>query len=273
MSATPSRGPSRTPSAPPPPSHTPSSSSRPSQAPSKAPGSSSTALLSRLPSRAPSSSAPTVSSSPSFARARPNGPLPTVPEHDNDDNDNDNNENNQQLLTAAIPSALAPSAAALPRTPTAPAPALRSVYNDPEDLRRASLQSSYATLTPAERASQDAWATRKASEFAPCPYDFAWVRHGMLPGYACAGGAHFMSDAILAEGIPGLYVTMYAHRDLEGCDRKPPASEQVPHGYWGPVRPVGLDSRGNFTYFWDKVDRAKSKTVDSAIGDVLGWTF
>ncbi|KAI1632066.1 hypothetical protein F4809DRAFT_656991 [Biscogniauxia mediterranea] len=272
MSAAPSRGPSRTPSAPPPPSRTPSSSSRPSQAPSQAPSSSSsTALLSRLPSRAPSSSAPTVSSSSSslssarprpLPRPRPNGLLlPTVPEHDNN---GDGNEN--QLLTAAIPSALPPP-------PSALAPAPRSVYSDPEDLRRASLQSSYATLTPAERASQDAWATRKASEFAPCPYDFAWVRHGVLPGYACAGGAHFMSDAILAEGIPGLYVTMYAHRDLEGCDRKPPASEQVPHGYWGPVRPVGLDSRGNFTYFRDKVDGARSKAVDSAIGDVLGWTF
>ncbi|KAI0598006.1 hypothetical protein F4775DRAFT_592759 [Biscogniauxia sp. FL1348] len=267
MSAAPSRGPSRTPSAPPPPSHIPSSSSRPSQAPSQAP--SSTALLSRLPSRAPSSSAATVSSSFSSS-ARPSYPsdfLSTVPERDDDETG---------WLSAAIPSALPPASTVVGRplsaaTPTAPPP-LRSVYNDPEDVRRASLQSSYATLTPVERASQDAWATRKASEFAPCPYDFAWVRHGLMPGYACAGGAHFMSDAILAEGIPGLYVTMYAHRDLEGCDRKPPPSEQIPHGYWGPVRPVGLDSRGNFTYFKDKVDHARSKTVDSAIGDVLGWT-
>ncbi|KAI5924260.1 hypothetical protein F4810DRAFT_709597 [Camillea tinctor] len=240
MPAAPSRGPSRG----------PSSSSRPPQTPSQTPSSTGTALLSRIPSRAPSSSAPTIPSSSARPRPRPSasGLLSAVPEHDE-----------TPLLSAAIP--------------TAEPSGLRSVYSDPEDLRRASMQSSYATLAPAERASQDEWATRKASEFAPCPYDFAWKRHHSKPGYACVGGAHFMSDAILAEGIPGLYATMDVHRGLDECDRRPPVSEQIPPGYWGPVRPVGLDDSGNFTYFRNKVDQIKSKNVDSTIADVLGWEF
>ncbi|RYP54156.1 hypothetical protein DL770_010967 [Monosporascus sp. CRB-9-2] len=86
-------------------------------------------------------------------------------------------------------------------------PSFRSVYRDAEDRRRAALQTAYATLAPGERAAQDAWAAHKADEFAPCPYSFPWLRDGQCPGYRCAGGAHYMSDMILAEGVPGLYAT------------------------------------------------------------------
>lgn len=56
------------------------------------------------------------------------------------------------------------------------------MYRNPEDLRRAQLQTTYKTLTPAERAEQDAWAKRKADEFAPCPFNFAWERDDYYPG-------------------------------------------------------------------------------------------
>ena len=59
---------------------------------------------------------------------------------------------------------------------------LRSAYRDPEDLRRAQLQTEYGRLSGAERAEQDVWATRKADEFAPCPYNYAWVRAAGYPG-------------------------------------------------------------------------------------------
>lgn len=59
---------------------------------------------------------------------------------------------------------------------------VRTVYRDPEDRRRAQLQTAYGTLAPAERAGQDAWATRKADEFAPCPFNFSWERDGHYPG-------------------------------------------------------------------------------------------
>ncbi|KAI1498499.1 hypothetical protein F5X99DRAFT_431721 [Biscogniauxia marginata] len=264
MSAVPSRGSSRTPSGPP---DQPSPASKPPRVPSQA--LSSTAVLSRTPSRAPSA---IPASSAGTSRTRPDG-LSTVPE------DDDNNE--RVLLSAVIPASSTgrPDTSLPPPTPLPPpsalpaASTLRSAYNDLEDVRRASLQSSYATLAPRERAEQDIWAKRKATEFAPCPFNFPWDRHETRPGYVCAGGAHFMSDAILAEGIPGLYITGNAHRELDGWGRKPPAQEKIPHGYFGPVRPVGVDRHGNFTYFRNKVDYDKSKAIDGALSDVLSWKY
>jgi hypothetical protein len=91
------------------------------------------------------------------------------------------------------------------------------------------MQSQYNSLTPCERVLQDKWAKKKADTFAPCPAGFAWERYHRdeYPGYLCGGGAHFMSDGILAEGIPGLYVhwtpTLRRHHDNYG--RKPHSSE------------------------------------------------
>ncbi|KAK7749402.1 hypothetical protein SLS62_008146 [Diatrype stigma] len=138
--------------------------------------------------------------------------------------------------------------------PSNPSLSLRSAYRDPEDLRRALLQTKYGTLAPAERAGQDAWATRKADQFAPCPFNFSWERDGDYPGYRCAGGAHYMSDMILAEGVPGLYARQGCHRGLKNWNRKPTKLEQVPPGMYGPVRPLGVDKKGRYTYFESAVD-------------------
>lgn len=110
------------------------------------------------------------------------------------------------LPRSRLSSPLSTTTAVPPPLPSSNGGGLRSVYRAPEDLRRAALQSAYKTLAPAERVAQDAWATRKADEFAPCPFNFPWERASTgHAGYRCAGGAHFMSDAILAEGVPGLY--------------------------------------------------------------------
>jgi hypothetical protein len=110
---------------------------------------------------------------------------------------------------AAIPESgtdiLTSTAPAAPSKTIAGAPALESVYQSQDDLHYARLQTIYKTLTPAQRQAQDKWAKKKASEFAPCPFNFPWVRDEEHSGYACTGGAHYMSDTILAEGIPGLY--------------------------------------------------------------------
>jgi hypothetical protein len=101
------------------------------------------------------------------------------------------------------------------------------VYTSPEDLRRATMQSRYHSLTPCERKLQDKWATQKADSFAPCPAGYPWERHPNphSPGYQCRGGAHFMSDGILTEGIPGLYVYGKIHEHLPDHDRVPAKSE------------------------------------------------
>ncbi|RYP50756.1 hypothetical protein DL768_003816 [Monosporascus sp. mg162] len=71
---------------------------------------------------------------------------------------------------------------------------------------------------------------------------------GCCPGYRCVGGAHYMSDMILAEGVPGLCATR-CHQGLRNWDREPTEQEQVPPGYYGPIRPVGVDKRGKYMYF------------------------
>ncbi|EMR64870.1 hypothetical protein UCREL1_8162 [Eutypa lata UCREL1] len=147
-----------------------------------------------------------------------------------------------------------PPSSTIPAGAGAGGPTLKSVYRNPEDLRRAQMQTTYNTLTPAERADQDAWATHKADEFAPCPFNFAWERDDHYPGYRCAGGAHYMSDMILAEGVPGLYARQDCHRGLKNWDRKPAELENVPPGMYGPVRPVGVDRKGKYTYFEGSVD-------------------
>ncbi|KAI1438519.1 hypothetical protein GGR50DRAFT_691049 [Xylaria sp. CBS 124048] len=152
---------------------------------------------------------------------------------------------------------------------------LRSIYTTPEDLERATLQSVYHTLTPRERVQQDKWAMTKADWFAPCPADFPWKRcpDPRFPGYVCEGGAHFMSDGILAEGIPSLYVFCGGHEDLVGHDRIPTKEEKVPPRYHGPTRPCGMDRHGKFTYFQRKVDAEMTEAVDPAIKRALGWSF
>ncbi|KAI1337525.1 hypothetical protein F5Y15DRAFT_417992 [Xylariaceae sp. FL0016] len=240
-----STGPSKAPSRPPT-TMTPASATPPavhvsracSEAPSKTP--------SRPPSLAPSHA-------PSRAPSKAPGRLPTrlipVPEAGVGD------------VPPAPPSVLPGSSSSI-------AP-LRSVYQDPEDLRRAQLQSTYSTLTPAQRAEQDVWAKGKADKFAPCPMGYAWERHPSHAGYRCKGGAHYISDGILAEGLPGLYGCGSVHLDLRNAKRKPGKDEGVPDGYYGIIRPVGVDCRGLFTYERPNVDEVRTASV----GPVLKQLF
>lgn len=50
-------------------------------------------------------------------------------------------------------------------------------------------------------------------------------------------------------------VTEGCHRGLKNWDRKPTNLEQVPSGMYGPVRPLGVDRKGRYTYFEGAVDR------------------
>lgn len=152
-------------------------------------------------------------------------------------------------------------------------PALTSVYVDPEDVRRATMQTQYATLSGVERAAQDKWAMKKADDFAPCPAGFPWHRYydPLFPGYRCDGGSHFITDGIIAEGIPGLYER---ESKPEPTDRIPTRGERVPPGFFGPVRPTGIDTAGQFVYHHLNpitYDHKAMEEVDPAIKKVFGW--
>ncbi|RYO99280.1 hypothetical protein DL764_006850 [Monosporascus ibericus] len=139
-------------------------------------------------------------------------------------------------------------------------PSFRSVYRDVEDRRRAALQTAYATLAPGGVA-QDAWAARKAGEFAPCPYNLPWLRDG----------AHCMSDMILVEGMSGLYATR-CHQGLRNWDRGPTEQERVPPGYYDPIGPVGVDKRGRYAYFEKSVDCEKTSLRKQIEPTAFGWS-
>ncbi|KAI1328783.1 hypothetical protein F5Y16DRAFT_141824 [Xylariaceae sp. FL0255] len=157
---------------------------------------------------------------------------------------------------------------------------LRSIYQDPEDLKKAEQQLNYSNLTGGEKAKQDKWAMKKADSFAPCPAGFPWYRNPdeRYPGYRCEGGKHFMSDGLLAEGIPGMYVYRNSmpgmYRLVEtgsGEDRDPTPSERVIPGFYGPARPVGVDPKGIFVYYKEKIDHRMTKKVDPLMQKALGW--
>ncbi|RYP59806.1 hypothetical protein DL769_008388 [Monosporascus sp. CRB-8-3] len=136
-----------------------------------------------------------------------------------------------------------------------------------------------------QRAAQDAWATRKADEFASCPYGFPWLRDDKRPGYRCAGGAHYMSGHdprrtnSTGPGPPGgelvktwTLLGERCHRGLRNWDREPTEQEQVPPGYYGPIRPVGVDERGRYTYFEKSVDWEKTSLRKQIEPTAFDWS-
>jgi hypothetical protein len=63
------------------------------------------------------------------------------------------------------------------------------------------------------------------------------------------------------------------HKGLPGWDRVPSKLEDVPKGYNGPIRPVGVDKYGKYTYFERKVDAsqtAKRKDMEPWLPSLSG---
>ncbi|KAI1260020.1 hypothetical protein F5Y18DRAFT_442140 [Xylariaceae sp. FL1019] len=155
------------------------------------------------------------------------------------------------------------------------APRLATLYTDPHDIEHAQRQSRYHTLTPHERIAQDQWASIKAAELAPCPMGYDWHRHEDegYPGYECDAHAHFISDKIIAEGLPAMYGLpgIFKHSGVNIADRVPDPHERVPEQYRGPVKPLGIDKDGQFSYWIYEVDEQKMREVDPALKAALGW--
>ncbi|KAI8622969.1 hypothetical protein F5Y19DRAFT_468865 [Xylariaceae sp. FL1651] len=142
----------------------------------------------------------------------------------------------------------------IPTTPAAggassaaPGPtAMRSMYTDPEDLRRATLQSH-------ERSIQDRRAKVKADAFAPLPRRLPLEKDmptPKCPGYVCEG-----------RGVPGLYVMGSWHEDLANMDCKPTKEEKVP-----PRSTLDL-----FAYCSGDFDLEVTMKTDPAIKSALDW--
>ncbi|PVH78074.1 hypothetical protein DL98DRAFT_534128 [Cadophora sp. DSE1049] len=86
---------------------------------------------------------------------------------------------------------------------------IKSILTSPTDLRMATRQLKLSSLPPPERAAQESWAQSIIQKVGNCPQNMAW-QHINLPtskGYQCAGGAHFISDELIAEGKCGIMRT------------------------------------------------------------------
>ncbi|KAK6834713.1 hypothetical protein PG987_009407 [Apiospora arundinis] len=109
---------------------------------------------------------------------------------------------------------------------------IASKWTSTADIEAATRQVNYEMLGAEERRMQDKWAKKKADEFAPCPMNFAWMRHETL------------SDLMLAQGEPGLYSTVPPWGS-DPAQYMPPWNEgQIPYPYYGPIKPLGWDDRG-----------------------------
>lgn len=89
-------------------------------------------------------------------------------------------------------------------------PSVRSILNSPADIQMASRQPTINQLQGAEREAQEEWAEDKLSKLdTGCPQNYGWSRRG--DGYLCDGGSHYITDALLAEGMGGLFAVKNKH--------------------------------------------------------------
>jgi hypothetical protein len=113
---------------------------------------------------------------------------------------------------------------AAPSTTSAAPNWAKSVFTKPEDQKMATRQTAYATLSPAEQAKQNTWAQSMINRSIRCPQGYDWNRNHQNPGpsgYQCAGGHHFVTDNLLAEGKGGVFL-------VQGGTMEP---------WWGPYYP------------------------------------
>ncbi|PMD18295.1 hypothetical protein NA56DRAFT_535987, partial [Hyaloscypha hepaticicola] len=85
----------------------------------------------------------------------------------------------------------------------------KSVLTKPGDQKMASRQTAFASLTPAEKAKQNAWAQGVLTRSLHCPRGFEWTRReepNGLKGYLCAGESHFVTDDMVGEGKGGILI-------------------------------------------------------------------
>ncbi|KAI1876429.1 hypothetical protein JX265_003955 [Neoarthrinium moseri] len=127
---------------------------------------------------------------------------------------------------------------------------MASAWTKPEDLEAAAEHLQYQNASAERKKYLDIWAMQKASELAPCPAGYRWRRHPSHPGYLCAGGAHYIPDVMVVEGLPGVYTVSRPPKKLIE-DMTPHKKENIPNSYFGPVRPEGTDMNGKYIYpFW-----------------------
>ena len=79
---------------------------------------------------------------------------------------------------------------------------LRSLLQCPADVHMASRQTQIDSMAPSDRKSQNSWAQNMIQRAKCCPQKYAWNR--TKGGYHCAGGHHYISDDLLAEGNGGV---------------------------------------------------------------------
>jgi hypothetical protein len=111
-----------------------------------------------------------------------------------------------------------------------PAPSMKSkapagtasTFKTPDDQVMASRQTQIAKMSPAERKQQEKWAQQQLVSNAgtgACVAGYSWNRvddywDGLLiGGYRCQGGAHMVTDELLAEGRGGFYNIVPDGRD------------------------------------------------------------
>lgn len=59
---------------------------------------------------------------------------------------------------------------------------------------------------------------------------------------------HYIPDVLVAEGVPGLYVRNPPPLSLRQEMTVSPDENDIPRGYWGPVRPESQRADGLWIY-------------------------
>jgi hypothetical protein len=82
--------------------------------------------------------------------------------------------------------------------------ALPSLLQSAHDAQMASRQSQIDSMEPSDRQAQSSWAQSIIQRSRCCPQKYGWNR--AIGGYHCAGGHHYISDSLLADGNGGVLV-------------------------------------------------------------------
>ncbi|CAG8973896.1 hypothetical protein HYALB_00003674 [Hymenoscyphus albidus] len=97
----------------------------------------------------------------------------------------------------------------------AQAEAQTSYHQTPHDQYMASRQLHIEQLTQNERQIQEQWVHAQLYLCGGCVAGFAWYQNGA--GYRCMGDNHYVTDALLAEGMGGWYtreIDAYTPREV-----------------------------------------------------------